>query len=78
MNQEIRQAGYTIVNVDMTLIAETPKISPHIPAMREIIAERLSLFGTQVGIKATTHEGIGALGAGMGMAAHAVAALAPL
>ena len=61
------------VNVDATLIAEAPKIAPHIPAMREKIAAALHLDTSRVSIKATTNEGLGALGRGEGMAAIAVA-----
>jgi 2-C-methyl-D-erythritol 2,4-cyclodiphosphate synthase len=61
------------VNVDATLIAEAPKIAPHIPAMREKIAAALHLDTSRVSVKATTNEGLGALGRGEGMAAIAVA-----
>ncbi|MEY2519977.1 MAG: 2-C-methyl-D-erythritol 2,4-cyclodiphosphate synthase [Verrucomicrobiota bacterium] len=61
------------VNVDATLIAEAPKIAPHIPAMREKIAAALGLEPSRVSIKATTNEGLGAIGRGEGMAAMAVA-----
>lgn len=61
------------VNVDATLIAEAPKIAPHISAMREKIAAALNLETSRVGIKATTNEGLGAIGRGEGMAAMAVA-----
>jgi 2-C-methyl-D-erythritol 2,4-cyclodiphosphate synthase len=63
------------VNVDATLIAEAPKIAPHIPAMREKIAAALHLDTSRVSIKATTNEGLGALGRGEGMAAIAVASV---
>ena len=61
------------LNVDATLIAEAPKIAPHIPAMREKIAGALRLESGRVSIKATTNEGLGAIGRGEGMAAMAVA-----
>jgi 2-C-methyl-D-erythritol 2,4-cyclodiphosphate synthase len=61
------------MNVDATLIAEAPKIAPHIPAMRERIAAALRLEPARVSIKATTNEGLGAIGRGEGMAAMAVA-----
>jgi 2-C-methyl-D-erythritol 2,4-cyclodiphosphate synthase len=61
------------VNVDATLIAEAPKIAPHIPAMREKIAAALALEPSRVSIKATTNEGLGAIGRGEGMVAMAVA-----
>jgi len=61
------------LNVDATLIAEAPKIAPHIPAMREKIAGALRLEPARVSIKATTNEGMGAIGRREGMAAMAVA-----
>ena len=61
------------VNVDVTLIAEAPKIAPHISAMRERIASALQLEQSRISIKATTNEGLGALGRGEGMAAMAIA-----
>ena len=61
------------VNVDATLLAEAPKIAPHIPGMREAIASALHLEPARVSIKATTNEGLGAIGRGEGMAAMAVA-----
>src|ERR1700731_5215969 len=62
-----------VVNVDATLLAEAPKIAPHIPAMREKIAAALWIDTSCVSIKATTNEGLGAIGRGEGMAAMAVA-----
>lgn len=61
------------VNVDGTLLAEAPKIAPHIPAMKKKIAQALALDESHVSIKATTNEGLGAIGRGEGMAAMAVA-----
>jgi len=72
----IAAEGYIVVNVDVTVIAESPKIAPYVGEMRRIIAGCLGLEPAQVGIKATTNEGLGALGAGAGIAAHAVAGLA--
>ena len=62
-------------NVDATLIAEAPKIAPHIPAMRANIARALQLDGKRISIKATTNEGLGTIGRGEGMAAMAVASV---
>ena len=62
-------------NVDATLIAEAPKIAPHIPAMREKIARALQLDPSRISIKATTNEGLGTIGRGEGMAAMAVASV---
>jgi len=64
-----------IVNVDATLIAEAPKIGPHLEAMRGKISAVLGMDVLRVGIKATTNEGMGALGRGEGMAALAVASV---
>jgi 2-C-methyl-D-erythritol 2,4-cyclodiphosphate synthase len=61
------------INVDGTLIAEVPKIAPHIPAMKKQIASALDLEESRVSIKATTNEGLGAIGRGEGMAAMAIA-----
>ncbi|MGJ3241560.1 MAG: 2-C-methyl-D-erythritol 2,4-cyclodiphosphate synthase [Opitutales bacterium] len=69
-------AGYRIQNVDLTLITEAPKIAPHREAMRERIADCLNLAAEAVGLKATTHEQVGALGASEGVAAQAVCLLA--
>lgn len=69
----LEKHGARPVNVDATLIAEAPKIAPHIPAMRKRVAEALNLEASRVGIKATTNEGLGAIGRGEGMAAMAVA-----
>lgn len=62
-----------VINVDATLIAEAPRILPHVPAMKENIAHVLGMSIDQVGVKATTNEGMGFVGRGEGMAAMAVA-----
>jgi 2-C-methyl-D-erythritol 2,4-cyclodiphosphate synthase len=64
-----------ITNVDATLIAEAPKIAPHIPAMRKTIAAAIGVSESTVSIKATTNEGMDAIGRGEGMAAMAVATI---
>jgi 2-C-methyl-D-erythritol 2,4-cyclodiphosphate synthase len=64
-----------VTNVDATLIAEAPKIALHIPAMRKIIAKAIGISESTVSIKATTNEGLGAIGRGEGMAAMAVATI---
>ena len=64
-----------IANVDATLIAEAPKIGPHLEAMRGTISAVLGIDVLRVGIKATTNEGMGALGRGEGIAALAVASV---
>ena len=65
-----------IVNIDATLIAEAPKIAPHLPAMKQRLAEALHLPLARVSIKATTNEGLGFLGRAEGIAAMAVASVA--
>lgn len=62
-----------LVNVDATVIAEEPKIAPHLDAMKAILSEALQIPASFVGIKATTNEGMGFLGRGEGIAAMAVA-----
>jgi len=64
--------GYCVGNVDATIIAQQPKMAPHIPSMRENIAAVLNVTVEQVNVKATTEEGLGFTGRGEGMAAHAV------
>ncbi len=71
----IAQSRREIVNVDATLLAEAPKISPHIDAMRDQIASALRVDASRISIKATTNEGLGAIGRGEGMAAIAVASI---
>ncbi len=67
--------GARVLNVDSTLIAEAPKINPHVPLMRARLAEALGLPEARVGVKATTNERMGFLGRGEGMAAMAVASV---
>ena len=64
---------YAIVNVDATVVLESPRISAYVPRMRETIARVLDLEIGRVSVKATTHERLGALGKGEGCAAYAVA-----
>ena len=73
VNSVLGRKAARAVNIDATLIAEAPKIAPHIPAMRARIAAVLNLETSRVSIKATTNEGLGAIGRGEGMAAMAVA-----
>jgi 2-C-methyl-D-erythritol 2,4-cyclodiphosphate synthase len=65
--------GFKPVNVDITLLAERPKIGPHVEAMKANIAGALGVEPRRVGVKATTNEGMGFVGEGQGMAAYAVA-----
>jgi 2-C-methyl-D-erythritol 2,4-cyclodiphosphate synthase len=60
-------------NVDATILAEAPKITPHIPAMRKIIAQAIGVHESRISIKATTNERLGAIGRGEGIAAMAIA-----
>ena len=69
---EIGKLGYRVVNVDSSLIAETPKMLPHIPAMKEVLARSLGVSPEDVGIKATTNEKMGWEGRKEGIGAHAV------
>lgn len=73
--EKIHSLNYRVINIDVTVIAEQPKISPYVAEIRKTIAAILGVDITRVGIKATTNEGLGALGQGLGIAAHAVAAL---
>ena len=68
----LREHGYRIENVDATVLAQAPKLAPHIPLMREKLASTLTIPVTTVSVKATTEEGLGFTGAGLGIAAHAV------
>lgn len=73
--QRVAQAGYAVGNVDATIIAQAPKMAPHIPAMVEHIAADLGILPAQVNIKAKTNERLGFLGREEGIAAEAVALL---
>ena len=73
--KKIDEAGYKLGNVDVTMIAQRPKLKPHIPQMMENIAADLQIDGSRVNVKATTEEGLGFTGAQQGIAAHAVALL---
>jgi 2-C-methyl-D-erythritol 2,4-cyclodiphosphate synthase len=67
--------GGQIVNIDATVIAQEPKLAPHVPRMKESIAEALGINVRRVGIKATTNEHLGFIGRGEGIAAMAVASV---
>lgn len=71
----LKGKGYSIVNVDSTIIADKPKLSPYIYEMKANIAEILQLDKDCVGIKATTSEGLGFTGRGEGIAAYAVVSI---
>jgi 2-C-methyl-D-erythritol 2,4-cyclodiphosphate synthase len=69
----LKQAGYRVVNVDSTVIAEEPRLQPHVAAIRKQLAKTLDIDAGAVSVKATSPEGLGALGREEGIAAHAVA-----
>lgn len=69
----LKKEGYGIINIDATVLAQAPKLSPYREAMRQNIAGALLLRTEQVSVKATTEEGLGFTGSGEGIAAHAVA-----
>ena len=73
--KKITAAGYKISNIDVTMIAQKPKLKDYIPSMIENIAADLKLDITQVNVKATTEENLGFTGEGLGMACHAVCLL---
>ena len=68
----LKEAGYRLVNADCTILAQRPKLAPHIPQMRENIASALAVQTDAISVKATTEEGLGFTGDGSGIAAHAV------
>ena len=69
----LAESGFSVGNVDVTLVAQRPKVAPYILRMRENIASDLGIPLDAVSVKATTEEGLGFTGSGEGMAAHAVA-----
>lgn len=71
----VRGRGGRIVNVDATLVLESPKVAPHAPAMRAALARALGVDDARISIKATTNEGLDAVGRGEGAVAHAVVLL---
>jgi 2-C-methyl-D-erythritol 2,4-cyclodiphosphate synthase len=71
--EQLRERGFDIVNVDATIIAQAPRMAPHIPAMIASIAQTLGIAESQVNLKAKTTERLGFTGRGEGIAAQAVA-----
>lgn len=69
----LHENGYRIVNIDSTVIAQAPKLMPHIPSMRENIASALGIEVSAVSVKATTEEKLGFTGEKLGIAAQAIA-----
>ena len=72
VKEKLDAAGYRVENVDVTMIAQRPKLKPYIPQMMENIARDLGIALDQVNVKATTEEHLGFTGSGEGMACHAV------
>ncbi len=75
VTQRVISEGYVVFNIDVTVIAQAPKLSPHIDAMRERLASAIGIDKSQISVKATTEEGLGFTGEGKGIAAHAVCLL---
>ena len=75
VSQRVKQAGYTVSNIDVTVIAQAPKLASHIDKMREVLAQAIGIDVSQISVKATTEEGLGFTGDGLGIAAHAVCLL---
>ncbi len=73
--RRVNVAGYAVVNADLTLIAQAPRVANYILAMREVLAQDLQIALDQVNVKATTNEGMDAIGRKEGLAAHAVVLL---
>lgn len=75
VGEKVTEKGYRISNIDVTMIAQRPKLKDHIPQMKENIARTLNLNPDRVNVKATTEEHLGFTGEGLGMACHAVCLL---
>ena len=75
VGEKVAAAGYRISNIDVTMIAQRPKLKEHIPQMMENIAGALNLDISRVNVKATTEEKLGFTGEGLGMSCHAVCLL---
>ena len=73
--RRVREEGWEVVNIDATVLAQAPKLSPHKLKMRENLAAAAGLDVSQVSVKATTEEGLGWTGSSEGMAVHAIALL---
>lgn len=71
----VYKKGFTICNIDATIIAQKPKMAPHIPTMRENIAKALNISIDQINIKATTEEGLGFTGEGKGISSQSICLL---
>lgn len=71
----LREQGYEIGNIDATVIAQKPKMAPHIPQMRKNMAEALGIPESKINVKATTEEGLGFTGSGEGISSQAICLL---
>jgi 2-C-methyl-D-erythritol 2,4-cyclodiphosphate synthase len=78
VHEQLVRHGWTIGNIDATVVVQAPKLSPHIAAMRDTLAETLTLDIAKISVKAKTSEGMGYTGDGSGIAAYAVALLTSL
>lgn len=72
----VRDRGWRIINIDSTVVAERPKLKPHIDAMKRTLGAALNIERDRIGVKATTNEGLGPTGREEGIAAYAVVLLA--
>lgn len=77
VRKHLSDHGWTLGNLDATIVAQAPKLAPYIPHMRENIANALGVQVCQISIKATTEEGLGFTGSRQGIAAHAVCLVLP-
>ncbi|PTU32148.1 2-C-methyl-D-erythritol 2,4-cyclodiphosphate synthase [Stenotrophobium rhamnosiphilum] len=73
----VKAKGFAVVNADLTLIAQVPRVSPYTQAMQAVLAQDMSVSVDVVNVKATTNEGMGHIGRKEGIAAHAVVLLGP-
>ena len=74
----LEEHNYVVGNIDATIIAQRPKMAPHIPQMRANVAKALGIEESQINIKATTEEGLGFTGTGEGISSQAICALIPV
>lgn len=74
--ERVRRAGWSVSNVDVTVVAESPRIGPHRHAMRQVLASALGIADDAVSVKGKTNEGMGWIGRGEGLGCIAVASLA--
>ena len=75
VGQKVAAAGFRVSNIDVTMIAQKPKLKEHIPQMTQNIADALGIPANRVNVKATTEEKLGFTGEGLGMSCHAVCLL---